>query len=43
MKDNDMLTDQEYDSISAIPIRLNFHRVDHKEGIAPYFREQIAS
>ena len=41
MKENDMITKQEYDSLAALPIKLDFHRVDHKEGTAPYFREQI--
>jgi len=25
----------------ALPMDLNFHRVDHKEGLAPYFREYL--
>ena len=36
-----MITKEEYDSLAALPIKLDFHRVDHKEGTAPYFREQI--
>ena len=36
-----MLTEAERDSISALPIDLDFRRVDHKDGIAPYFREEI--
>ncbi len=27
--------------LSAQPIELNFHRVDHKEGVAPYLREYL--
>lgn len=36
-----MITAEELDSLSQLPIKLNFHRVDHKEGIAPYFREEL--
>lgn len=36
-----MLTEAERDSLSALPLVLSFHRVDHKDGIAPYFREAI--
>ena len=35
------LDKQTYDSLKAIPLELNFHRADHKEGIAQYFREYI--
>ncbi len=37
----DMLTEEERDSISALPLDVHFTRVDHKDGIAPYFREAI--
>jgi penicillin-binding protein 1A len=30
-----------YDSLSQTPLGLNFHRIDHKQGIAPYFREEL--
>ena len=37
-----MLTQAEVDELSALPLTLNFHKVsDHKEGIAPYFREEL--
>lgn len=29
------------DSLSQLPLKLTFHRVDHKDGIAPYFREEL--
>lgn len=29
------------DSLSNLPLELNFSRVDHKEGLAPYFREYL--
>ncbi len=35
------LTKAELDSLSALPLTLNFHRVDVKDGIAPYFREEL--
>ena len=35
------LSDAELDSLSALPLKLNFHRVDTKDGIAPYFREEL--
>ncbi len=37
----DMLTEEARDSLAAMPIKLDFHRVDHKDGIAPYFREEL--
>lgn len=30
---------QDYDSLSAMPIEVKYHSVDHKQGMAPYFRE----
>lgn len=41
MYKNDMLTKEEADSLKALPVELDFHRVDHKEGLAPYFREEL--
>ena len=35
------LTQAECDSLSALPIELDFHRADHKDGLAPYFREEL--
>ncbi len=37
----DMITKNELDSLKNLPLGINFHRVDHKEGLAPYFREEI--
>ncbi|MCC8119852.1 MAG: transglycosylase domain-containing protein [Bacteroidales bacterium] len=31
----------ELDSLSALPIVLNYHAADHKDGLAPYFREEL--
>lgn len=39
MLKNDYLTEAQYDSLKNEPIHLNFHRMDHKNGPAPYFRE----
>ena len=33
------LSQSEYDNLTAEPLTLNFHRTDHKDGTAPYFRE----
>ena len=39
MKKYDFLTEEAFDSISALPIRLNYHQEDHNFGLATYFRE----
>lgn len=31
----------ESDSLQALPLTLDYHRVDHKEGLATYFREYL--
>ncbi|MDE6301189.1 MAG: penicillin-binding protein [Muribaculaceae bacterium] len=36
-----MLTDEQLRELSEQPLVLDFHRVDHKEGLAPYFREEL--
>lgn len=41
MYKNDMLTREELDSLKDLPLKLDFHRVDHKDGLAPYFREEL--
>ena len=41
MKRYEKITQEEYDSLSALPIVLNFHRRDHNYGLAPYFREWL--
>jgi len=35
------ITQQEYDSLRQIPLELTFQRLDHNQGLAPYFREYI--
>jgi len=41
MRKADYITEEERDSLMQIPLRLKFHRVDHKEGLATYFREYL--
>ena len=41
MYKSDKLTKAELDSLSQLPITLDYHPVDHKQGIAPYFREEL--
>lgn len=35
------LTETERDSLQALPIELHYSSVDHKQGMAPYFREYL--
>ena len=35
------ITAAECDSLKALPLVLHFNRVDHKDGLAPYFREYL--
>lgn len=35
------ITQQECDSLKALPLTLKYNRVDHKEGIATYYREYL--
>lgn len=37
----DKITQTEFDSLKALPLGLDFHKEDHKEGIATYFREYM--
>ena len=37
----DMLTRDELERLQAQPLTLDFQRVDHKDGLAPYFREEL--
>ena len=36
-----MLSEAQVDSLKQLPLTLNFHKVDHKDGLAPYFREEL--
>ncbi len=35
------ITAVQRDSLAALPLTLNYHKVDHKDGLAPYFREEL--
>ena len=41
MRKSDLITEAECDSLCALPLEVKFSRVDHKDGIAPYFREAV--
>ncbi|WP_317172921.1 transglycosylase domain-containing protein [Maribacter arenosus] len=41
MLNNDFLSQIEKDSISALPLKLDYREFDHDEGMAPYFREEV--
>jgi len=41
MKRSSLISQEEYDSLRVLPLELDYKEVDHKEGIAPYFRENL--
>ena len=41
MRKADYITKAECDSLQSLPLVLNYRSVDHKEGLAPYFREYL--
>ncbi len=41
MYKNDKITKEQLDSLKELPLTLDFHKVDHKEGPAPYFSEEL--
>jgi penicillin-binding protein 1A len=41
MKKYGYINQHEYDSVSALPLGLDFHKEDFKSGLAPYFREYL--
>ena len=41
MRKANYLTQAQYDSLKALPLQLKFQPVDHKEGLATYFREYL--
>lgn len=41
MEKADYITEEERDSLKELPLTLKFNKVDHKLGIAPYFREYL--
>ena len=38
---SNFITEAERDSLKKIPLKLDFNKVDHNEGLAPYFREYL--
>ncbi len=41
MVKNTYLTQKEFDKVKTYPIKLNFTRISHADGIAPYFRMEL--
>lgn len=41
MYKGDYITKGQRDSLQQLPLTLRYHKVDHKEGIAAYFRERL--
>ena len=41
MRKNGKLQQEEFDSLKALPIVLDFQKIDHAEGLATYFREYL--
>ena len=41
MKKNEFINQHTYDSVRKLPLGLNYTRVDHQAGLAPYFRESL--
>jgi len=41
MENAGFISESELDSLKQLPLGLNFRRVDHKDGLAPYFREYL--
>jgi penicillin-binding protein 1A len=41
MKKYGKIDQAEYDSLRKLPLGLDYQRVDHREGLAPYFREHL--
>ena len=41
MRKNGFITHAQYDSLKTLPLELNFQRIDHTEGPAPYLRETL--
>lgn len=41
MQNADILNAAQADSLSALPLLLNYQNYDHNRGIAPYFREEV--
>jgi penicillin-binding protein 1A len=42
MQKNDLIPQAQYDSLRQLPLGLNFTRQSHIDGLAPYFRSELA-
>lgn len=41
MRKADFITEQQYDSLCKLPLETKYQAIDHKQGLAPYFREYL--
>ncbi|MEX0290356.1 MAG: transglycosylase domain-containing protein, partial [Flavobacteriaceae bacterium] len=41
MWNNELLEEKEKDSLTALPLKLDYKAYDHNAGLAPYFREEV--
>ena len=41
MVKNDFLMEEEKDSLTLLPLQLDYRKFDYSDGIAPYFREEV--
>ncbi len=41
MEKNGKITEAEKDSLQQLPLKIDYHSVDHKQGLAPYLREYL--
>ncbi len=41
MRKNGNITKEQYNSLKSLPLGLDYHKVDFKTGLAPYFREYL--
>lgn len=39
--ENGYITEQQYDSLRVLPLGIDFQKISHTEGMAPYFREVL--
>ena len=37
------ITQEQYDSLKELPLNVDYQKVDHREGLAPYFKEVLRS
>jgi penicillin-binding protein 1A len=41
MQENEYITQSECEMLKKLPLMTHYHKIDHKEGVAPYFREYL--